>query len=481
MNPPASFYWHDYETFGADPARDRIAQFAGRRTNAELEPVDEPLVLYCQPALDVLPHPEACLITGITPQQAQREGMPEPEFIRQIHDQLARSGTCGVGYNSIRFDDEFTRHALYRNFYDPYEREWRGGNSRWDLIDVTRLCYALRPETLQWPRHDDGAASFRLQALSAANGLKHERAHDALSDVDATIALARLLRERQPKLFAHALKLRDKRFAADYLNHPQMQPVLHVSAKIPASRHCIAVVAPLAQHARNANEVIVFDLSCDPAELMDLPVDQLRERVFVSNDDLPEGVQRIPLKGVHANKSPMLAPLNVLRPGDAERLGLDLPLAMQRQQQLLAVKATLAPKIREVFSTPPREPADAELSLYAGFPSDADKQRFTRVRAAGPVQLAQMQGLFEGARYNELLLRYRARYYAQTLTEPERAQWQDFCERKFNFDTGLASLTLPQYQTALAALTAGETDPVRLRVLEELMRWPPSPSGRGKG
>lgn len=472
MNAPGSFFWHDYETFGTDAARDGIAQFAGRRTTAELEPVGDPLMLYCRPLPDRLPHPQSCLITGITPQLAQREGMPEPEFIARIHAEFMQPGTCGVGYNSMRFDDEFTRYALYRNFYDPYEREWRGGNSRWDLIDVVRLCAALRPEGIEWPRHEDGAVSFRLEQLTAANGLAHAHAHDALSDVDATIALARLLRERQPKLWTHALRLRDKQFAASYLDVQQMKPVLHVSSKIPARRHCLALVVPIVRHARNANETLVFDLAQDPSELIDLDVEDLHDRIFVSNDDLPEGVERIALKGVHANKSPMLAPVEVLRDGDAQRLGLDLDRAMRHRERLLAARESLAEKVREVFAPQDREDTDAELSLYAGFLGEPDKQRCAQVRAAPPERLAQLQGLFEDARYNELLLRYRARHYPQTLNTAEAAQWSDYVERKLHYDSGLASLTLDQYHEVVEALRAQEREPQRREWLDQLARWP---------
>ncbi|HET7359347.1 MAG TPA: exodeoxyribonuclease I, partial [Rhodanobacteraceae bacterium] len=189
-----TFLWHDYETSGADPRRDRPLQFAGIRTTLDLEPLGEPVMLYCKPATDSLPHPQAAMITGITPQQAEREGTIEAEFAAVVHEQLAAPGTCGVGYNSLRFDDEFTRHLLYRNFYDPYEREWRHDNARWDLIDLARLCHALRPEGIEWPRREDGTPSFRLEHLAAANRLEQDRAHDALSDVHATLALARLIR-----------------------------------------------------------------------------------------------------------------------------------------------------------------------------------------------------------------------------------------------------------------------------------------------
>jgi len=245
-----SFLWYDLETFGRDPRRTRIAQFAAIRTDAELNPIGEPVSLYCQPALDLLPSPEATLITGITPQQAMRDGLREAEFFARVHEELATPGTCAVGYNSIRFDDEFIRFGLYRNFHDAYEREWRDGNSRWDLLDVMRLMRALRPEGLEWPLREDGAPSFKLDDLAGANGTREGNAHEALSDVRAMLGLARRMRAAQPRLWDYALRLRDKRHVAGLLDLVGATPVLHISSRYPATRHCAALVLPLARHPR---------------------------------------------------------------------------------------------------------------------------------------------------------------------------------------------------------------------------------------
>lgn len=472
MSAGPSFLWHDYETFGADPARDRPSQFAAQRTNTELEPIGEPLLLYCQPSIDVLPHPDACLLTGISPQQARELGVPEYEFARQIAEAFGQPGSCGAGYNSIRFDDEVTRHLLYRNFYDPYEREWRGGNSRWDLIDVVRLWHALRPQGLEWPKREDGATSFKLEHLSAANALNHARAHDALSDVEATIALARRLKQEQPRLFEHALKLRDKRYAGSLLDVSAMAPVLHVSSKIPASRGCLAVIVPLARHPTNNNCVLTYDLGQDIEELLSLDPEELRERVFASAEDLPEGVERLPLKGVHLNKSPMLSPLSALRPADAERWGIDLAACQERREALYVVREALAAKVQEVFSAPEYGEQDPELSLYGGFLPDEDKARLAKVRAASGDALWRYQDSFKDPRYDELLFRYRARHFPDFLDEDEKARWQDFVQRKLRYDTGLASLTLEAYEALLAERLAGERQPERLRLLQKLKDWP---------
>ncbi len=464
-----TLYWHDYETTGADPRRDRVVQFAGIRTNLELEPVSEPLMLYCKPVADVLPHPEACLITGITPQLAEREGRIEAEFAAVVHEELAAPGTCGVGYNSLRFDDEFTRHLLYRNFHDPYEREWKDGNSRWDLIDLVRMCYALRPEGIEWPRRDDGTPSFRLEDLASANHLKQARAHDALSDVEALIALARLVRVRQPRLFDFHFALRRKQRAFELLDVAHMTPVVHVSSRFPASRGCLGIVVPLAMHATNANGVIVFDLDADPTPLLELDADEIAERVFAKRVDLPEEVERIPLKLVHANRSPALAPLSVLNGIDHARIGLDRERALAHLERLRGAEG-LASKLQRVFATQSPVPADIdpELALYAGFLPDADKRLLRDVRQSTPEQLARHPPLFRDARYAELLFRYRARNWPHTLDDDELARWNAFRDDRMRRETALTGLTLEHYFATIGTLrsTASAAQHVLLDALE---------------
>ncbi|HEX9803363.1 MAG TPA: exodeoxyribonuclease I, partial [Gammaproteobacteria bacterium] len=260
-----TLYWHDYETFGTDTQRDRPVQFAGVRTDEDLNVIGEPLNIFSRPAPDTLPHPISSLITGITPQQALEQGMPENEFIARILKELAEPGTCGVGYNSLRFDDEVTRHTLYRNLYDPYGREWQNGNSRWDIIDMVRACRDLRPEGIVWPQRQDAErSSFKLEELTAANGIGHEQAHDALSDVYATIAMARLIKEKQPKLYDFCYRLRRKKEVLKYLDLKEMSPILHTSGMYGSDYGNTRLVVPLAPHPVNKNSIIVFDLAQDP-------------------------------------------------------------------------------------------------------------------------------------------------------------------------------------------------------------------------
>ena len=467
-----TFLWHDYETFGADPWRDRPVQFAGIRTSMDLEILGEPVMFFAKPPREMPPHPEACLITGITPQQAEREGVVEAEFASRVHEQLAQPGTCGVGYNSLRFDDEVTRQMLYRNFYEPYGREWENGNSRWDLIDLVRMCQALRPEGIVWPTRDDGTPSFKLEHLAQANHLQQERAHDALSDVYALIDLARLIRVRQPRLWDWYYGLRRKQKVFELLDTVHMTPLVHVSSRYPASRHCLSVIVPLAPHPTRPGEIIIYDVSVDPEELLTLDAGDIADRVFVARQDLPEGVERIPLRTVRANRAPALAPISVLNGVAHERLQINMEVCLAHREKLVTA-AGLSEKLREVFrrSTDLPPAADPELGLYGGFLPDADKRLLADVRATPPDQFAGRAFPFRDARYPELLFRYRARNWPETLDVEERLRWDQFCRDRLTGSGPLTGLTLEQYFAHIEALRADPGRQDKLALLDQLQAW----------
>ena len=468
-----SFLFYDLETFGADPRRSRIAQFAAVRTDLELVQVDEPVSLFVRPADDLLPSPVASLITGIDPYRALREGLPEAEAAARIVEEMARPGTCTLGYNSLRFDDEFVRHTLFRNFFDPYEREWRGGNSRWDLLDVMRLAHALRPEGIAWPQREDGATSFRLEHLALANGVRVGDAHEALSDVNATLGLARLLRRAQPRLWDYALRLRDKRHAAALLDTFAMQPVLHVSQRYPASRLCAAAVLPLAAHPDVANRVVVFDLDGDEHALLEQDADEIADRLYTPSADLPPGVARVPLKEVHLNRSPMLVPWAHLRPADFQRLGLDPDAVLAKAARLRPHAPALAEKARRVFArVRDAAPPDPDGALYAGFCGDGDRRLCAQVRASAPGELGARAFAFRDGRLPELLFRYRARNWPQTLSPAERQRWDDYRRQRLQQDSGLSEYTFDGYFAEIAALRATHAgDGARQVLLDRLESW----------
>ncbi len=361
-----TFYWHDYETFGVDPQRDRPVQFAGLRTDEDFNIIDDPLVIYCKPTPDYLPNPDACLITGITPQMAYQKGVCEAEFIARIHEQLAQPNTCTLGYNNLRFDDEVTRNCLYRNFYDPYAREWQNGNSRWDIIDVIRAARALRPEGIHWPVNEEGIANIRLDQLTIANNIAHESAHDALSDVYATINLAKLIKQVQPKLFQFLMTHRHKTKVLELLQLGSFKPLVHVSGRYGTAKSSLAIVVPLCKHPTNPNGVIVYDLSVDPVSLLTLSIEAIQQRIFTATQDLPEGVTRIPLKTVHVNKCPVLAPVSVMRLQDQQRLDIDLSLCHINNEQIKAVTG-IEKKVAAVFAgnVYSDEAPDPDTAIYS--------------------------------------------------------------------------------------------------------------------
>ena len=432
MNKP-SFYWHDYETFGANPSRDRPVQFAGIRTDLDFNIIEEPFEVFCKPADDFLPNPEACLITGITPQQALSKGINEAEFAAQINQKLSVPATCTLGYNNIRFDDEVSRYLFYRNFHDPYAREWQNGNSRWDIIDLARITYALRPEGIEWPVNEEGLPSFKLEHLTAANNLIHEAAHDALSDVHATIAIAKLVREKQPRLYEFVLKNKNKQSVSAMLDIQKKDPVLHTSGMFKSEFGCTAMVVPVAKHPTNNNGIIVFDLRQNPEALITADAEEIAHRVFSPQSELPEDMERISLKTVHINKSPVVAPLNTLNADAAKRIQIDIAKNMEHLEMIRQCD-DLEEKIQEVFMEQVFEPHDdPDISLYSGgFFSTADRQEMNRIIKCNPAEITKLSPAFEDSRLPEMLFRYKARNYHDQLSLNEQDEWQEYRRNKLN-------------------------------------------------
>ncbi|AHL74508.1 exonuclease I [Stutzerimonas stutzeri] len=458
-----SIFWYDFETTGISPRCDRPLQVAGIRTNEALEEIGEPLNIYCRLSDDILPHPAACLVTGITPLTLTEKGLCEAEFIARLHQELAQPGTCSAGYNTLRFDDEVLRYSLYRNFFDPYAREWQGGNSRWDLIDVVRTAYALRPEGIVWPE-EDGRVTLKLERLSVANGLEHLQAHDALSDVRATIALARLIRERQPRLYDYLYKLRRKNAVVEQIE--LLKPMVHVSGRFSAARHYMSVVLPLAWHPRNRNALIVCDLNAECSPLWEDTAEELRERLYTRREELGERLP-IPLKLVHVNRCPVLAPMNVLRKSDIDRLGLDLQCCESRASDLRSRQAEWSVKLADVYQEQAfANLSDPEQQLYDGFLGERDRRLCEQVRSLAPSLSSSKVLSFDDARLPELHFRYRARNFPECLSAAEQLQWEEFCRQRLIAPEFGAPNTLSQFESSLQALLVSAS-PNQVQLLQQ--------------
>lgn len=476
----ATLYWYDLETFGLDPLRDRVAQFAGVRTDLSLNILGAPQVFYCKPSADYLPDPYSCLVTGITPQVASRKGLVEAEFIAAIRAEFLVPQTCVVGYNNLRFDDEVIRHTLYRNLFDPYEREWRNGNSRWDIIDMLRLTEALRPEGMNWPATEEGRLSFRLELLTAANGIVHNEAHDALADVFATIELARMIKARQPRLYDYVFEHRGKQPVVELLNLGSFEPLVHVSGRYASERHSLAIILPLTRHPANNNGIIVYDLSIDPAPLIEEDVAAIQRRVFssASEGNLP----RVPLKTVHLNKCPVLAPLKVLRPADYARLGLDREAVSAHLARIRTTPGMLQ-KVAAIFESPARsEQQDPDVMLYrGGFLDDADRGRLARLHRQAPERWGTARMDFNDPRLPEMVFRFRARNYPETLTPDESDRWEAFRIARLNGDEGDGVRPLTDYRARIEELEASTaTDGRSKAILSDLRDYGKQLLGRNR-
>lgn len=459
-----TFFFYDLETSGLDARSDRIMQFGGIRTTMELDPIGKPYNFLVKLNDDTLPSPEAILVTGITPQQTVSDGHTEAEFARVLTEEICTPGTIMVGFNTIRFDDEFIRHLLWRTFYDPYEWCWKEGRSRWDILDLVRMTRALRPEGITWPSVD-GKASNRLELLTRENGIDHFKAHDALSDVEAVIAVARLIKEKQPQLYDYLLTMRDKNHIKQLVNLENKKPFVYTSGRYDAAYHKTTVAFPLTA-GRNGN-VVVYDLRHDPTLLIDASIDDLKKKFYASWEERQaDGFVPLPAKELQYNRAPAVAPMGVLEQADSwQRLGLD-KATLERHQAILLAAPHFAENIRSLFETRPafKKSPDPEGQLYEGFLGDHDRLRVEAVRQASENELAELQPEFHDERLAPLLLRYKARNYPKSLRKDEVATWETWRQARITYQ-------LPQFTSSLRRLMGVANDTQKQFIIEELQLW----------
>ena len=440
-----TFFFYDLETSGLDSRADRIMQFAGQRTNLDLEPIGDPVNVLVKMSEDTLPSPYAIMVTKITPQSTLMDGFTEAEFCKYVSEEIFTPGTIAMGYNSVRFDDEFMRHIFWRCFYDPYEWQWKDGRSKWDLLDVVRMTRALRPEGIEWPVSDEGKATNRLELITKQNGITHKHAHDALSDVEALIDVMRLIKEKQPQLYNYLFKMREKRAVQQLINLEKPQPFVYSCGQYGSEYEKTSVAFPIAP-ARNGN-VLVFDLRQNLDELL-----AQEEPKFYPT-----------VKELKYNHCPAVAPLGVLEQGDGwQKIGLTKEQVEKNKAALLAHPEFIEQMRTENEERPEFPPAvDAESALYDGFLDPSDKTRCDAVRVAKLNDLADFHPDFHDPRLPDLLLHYKARNFERALTESEHKKWEEY---------RLARIKAKQneYIKAIQQLAEKDGDPY---ILEELQLW----------
>ena len=459
-----TFFFYDLETSGLNPWQDRIMQFAGQRTDMNLEPIGEPYNLLVTLNDDTLPSPDALMVTGITPQKTVEEGYTEAQFARMLSEEIFTPDTIAVGFNNIRFDDEFIRHLLWRNFHDPYEWSWKDGRSRWDLLDVVRLTRALRPEGIKWPLDAKGEPSNRLELITSANGIAHENAHDALADVTALIAVTKLIKQKQPQLYDYLLKMRDKKVVQQLVNVDDKKPFVYASGRYDKEFAKTTVAFPLTT-SRNGG-VVVYDLRYDPTPFVGLSEEKLAAKIFASWEERQaENFVKLPVKELQYNRCPAAAPLGVLEQGDGwQKISLDLK-TVQKHQNILLDNPDFAEKLRTIFENKPafKKMPDPEAQLYDGFLNDRDRLRVEAVRNADERELADFHPDFQDERLAPLLLHYKARNFPRSLSEDDLAQWETWRAQHLQAQ-------LPQFMASLQRLASMATDEQQF-ILQELQLW----------
>ena len=435
-----TFFWYDYETFGLSPKTQRIAQFAGIRTDEHLNIIDEHM-FYCKPTYDSLPSPEACSITGITPQICEKNGLIEKTFISTINNEFSVPDTCVVGYNSISFDDEFTRYTLFRNFLDPYAWHWQNGNSRWDILDVARFCYALKKDSsLKWHYDENNKPIFKLDKLAPANDIEHSDAHDALADVRATIGIAKIIKTTQPKLFDYALSLRDKREVSKKIE--LFSPLLHTSGIYSGKLSCTRLTTALAYHPEYSDRALVFNLDQDPSLLTELETEELKTLIF--SKKLPKGVDRLQIKELAFNKSPMFVP-NVYKLENkiTDQLQIDIDKCMDNLSYIRDNKTQIKQKIKSIYTNDSeRTPTlDVDQSLYDNFIDKADRLICNQIQNLSSDELRDFKPQFKDKKLSKLLLNFKARNFPESLTEIEQEEWFEIVQSRVqNGENGYLSL-----------------------------------------
>lgn len=468
-----TFLWHDYETFGLNTRRDRPAQFAGIRTDENLNIIEEPVMFYCKPTIDVLPDPTSCMVTGITPQTCLELGYNEHEFADKIEKLLGAPGTIGVGYNTIAYDDEITRFMFWRNLIDPYAREWQNNCGRWDIIDMARAAYSLRPDGVKWPTKEDGSPSFRLEDIAKENGLAHEAAHDALSDVYATIALAKLIKESNPKLFDYYFSLHKKDKVAEVIGLLSNEPFVHVSKNYGSDRGFLSPMMAMRLHPTNKNEVISWDLTKDPSELLTIDAETMSRRLFTKWQDRGEEFVKMPVVSIATNKSPMvIKSLKSLTPEVATRWGIDVNVAIANSKKLVEIMSQrdLGKLFADVYAREFEPSFDPEESLYGGaFLGRDDRRKLDSMRYANPASMGLVK--FDDARLEELFFHYRARNFPNHLSIHETTRWNNHINsRLINGENG--SRTIVQLKSEVDDLIVKNSgNPKKLEVLNKILEY----------
>ncbi|MDU8351260.1 exodeoxyribonuclease I [Pseudomonas syringae pv. actinidiae] len=358
-------HFYDFETADANPSTP-ILQFASVSTDHDLNVIKgSETNLIAKPSRHALPAPIAFMIHMLDLEHLKEHGLSERALVQHVVNIFLHSPNSQMaGYNTLSFDDKVLQHACFRNMLPPYDHQFMNGNTRFDVFKLVQLMFAFRPESLEFPKKEDGSFSLKLEQLSAANGIVHERAHDALSDVYATIGLARIIKGAEEKLYRFAQSMTVKQNAQDLIL--QGVPLLHVNFKYQQENRNTSLVHPLCVDASNKNKYIIANLREDPYNMLNMSPQELRHFMFTKREELAEDAPRVGVSQVGINDMPLIVPAkNMLTPALATSMNLDVDQCM-RNLEMIRQTVGFQSRIQEAYAYESKTPIHVFDTLYSG-------------------------------------------------------------------------------------------------------------------
>lgn len=413
-----NYVFYDTETTGTDTTFDQILQFAAILTDADLNELDR-FEIRCRLLPHVIPAPGALLATRVTPAMLTDTTLPTHyEMMLQISEKLRQwSPAIFVGYNTLSFDEPLLRQAFYQTLQPVYLTN-TNGNQRADVLRLAQATAVLAPNAMAVPISDKGKPTLRLDTLAPANGFAHENAHDALADVEATIYMAQLVRDRAPDVWNALLPLVNKAEVTARLSSGDPNCLVDYHMGVPSLR----AVVGCGHHPKNPSMQAVFDLRRDPVEVMNLSEEDLAKETKGSNRAL---------RTIYTNKMPAIVdPALVADLQDA----VDLPMAeLVRRAAVVTADGQFAARVGKAMEQryPPFEPAQVvEQRMYEGFPSRADESRMQVFHLGDWYKRAEIAETIEDERYRELARRLVFVNAPEALAGTRRAQLQTWLQNR---------------------------------------------------
>lgn len=394
-----TYLFYDIETTGLNKCFDQVLQFAAIRTDLALKELERH-EFQIRLNSDVIPSPEALIVHRMGISQLQ-EGENELEALRKIHQLLNTPGTISVGYNTLGFDDEFLRFSFYRNLLSPYTHQYANSCARMDIYPLTLLYYLFKPEIIQWPKVGD-VVSMKLEHLSRINNLMKGSAHNAMVDVEATLALARKLQESET-LWDFSCAYFHKETDLSRLNKLSGEAIL-IQGKIGSRDNYLAPVLSLGQHYHYKNQTLWLRL--DREELSKTTSDTIRENTYV--------LRKKP------GEDPILLPI---QDRYLEKISQSRRELAEENKRWLAANPELLREIQEYhrnFVYPPVPNIDVDAALYEiGFPSREEEGLFLQFHAASPKDKLTIAERIPNKKRQSQAYRILARFYPEYLGEKE--------------------------------------------------------------